>query len=117
MPGPVSLTTIRRRIDRIDDQLLRLLNRRAKLVLAVGEQKQRQQAAVYVPDREHAVLKRLAKGNGGPLAAPHVRAIFGEVISAGRRLRQRPRLAYLGARAAHPPPRPPRPLGPAPRHL
>jgi len=101
MPGPVSLTTIRRRIDRIDDQLLRLLNRRAKLVLAVGEQKQRQQAAVYVPDREHAVLKRLAKGNGGPLAAPHVRAIFGEIISACRGLEQRLRIAYLGPEATY----------------
>ena len=69
MPGPASLITIRRRIDRIDDQLLRLLNRRARLVLAVGEHKQRERAEVYVPDREHAVLSRLARGNGGPLAA------------------------------------------------
>src|SRR5262249_56548357 len=110
MPGPVSLPTIRRRIDRIDDQLLRLLNRRAKLVLAVGEQKQRQQAAVYVPDREHAVLKRLAKGNGGPLAAPHVRAIFGEIISACPGLEQRLRIAYLGPAATHSHPSPPPPF-------
>src|SRR5262249_28384876 len=107
MPGPVSPTTIRRRIDRIDDQLLRLLNQRAKLVLTVGEQKQRQQAAVYVPDRERAVLKRLAKGNGGPLAAPHVRAIFGEIISACRGPEPRLRIADLGPEATYSAPAPP----------
>src|SRR5262249_56447501 len=71
MPGSASLTTIRRRIDRIDDQLLRLLNRRARLVLAVGAHKQRERAAVYVPDRERAVLSRLAPGHGRPPPPPH----------------------------------------------
>jgi len=101
MPGPASLTTMRRRIDRIDDQLLRLLNRRARLVLAVGAHKQRERSAVYVPDREHAVLSRLARGNGGPLAAPQVRAIFGEIISACRGLEQQLRIAYLGPEATY----------------
>jgi chorismate mutase/prephenate dehydratase len=101
MPRAASLTTIRRRIDRIDDQVLRLLNRRARLVLAVAEQKQRRQAAVYVPDREHAVLARLARRNGGPLAASHVRAIFREIISASRGLEQRLRVAYLGPESTY----------------
>ena len=39
MPRPASIVSIRRQIDRIDDQLLRLLNRRARLALAVAAQK------------------------------------------------------------------------------
>ena len=36
MPRPAPIPALRRQIDRIDDQLLRLLNRRARLALAVG---------------------------------------------------------------------------------
>ncbi len=99
MPRPGSIPAIRRQIDRIDDQLLRLLNRRAQLALAVGAQKQRRRTAIYAPAREHGVLARVAGRNGGPLAASAVRAIFREIISASRGLETRLRVAYLGPQA------------------
>jgi chorismate mutase/prephenate dehydratase len=94
-----SIPALRQQIDRIDDQLLRLLSRRAELALAIAEQKARSNAEVYAPGREKGVLERLARANPGPLPAPLVRAIFREIISASRSLEQRLRIAYLGPEA------------------
>src|SRR5438132_14412549 len=91
-----SIPALRQQIDRIDDQLLRLLSRRAELALAIAEQKARSNSEVYAPAREKGVLERLTRANRGPLPAPLVRAIFREIISASRSLEQRLRIAYLG---------------------
>src|SRR2546425_7578769 len=94
-----SIPALRQQIDRIDDQLLRLLSRRAELALAIAEQKARSNSEVYAPAREKGVLERLARANRGPLPAHLVRAIFREIISASRSLEQRLRIAYLGPEA------------------
>ena len=91
-----SIPALRRQIDRIDDQLLRLLNRRARVALAIAEQKARSNSGVYAPAREKGVLARLLRVNRGPLPEPLVRAIFREIISASRSLEQRLRIAYFG---------------------
>src|SRR5438034_10495085 len=77
-----SIPALRQQIDRIDDQLLRLLNRRARVALAIAEQKARSNSGVYAPAREKGVLARLQRLNRGPLPEPLVRAIFREIISA-----------------------------------
>src|SRR5438128_1535598 len=94
-----SIPALRQQIDRIDDQLLRLLSRRAELALAIAEQKARSNSEVYAPAREKGVLERLARASWGPLPAHLVRAIFREIISASRSLEQRLRIAYLGPEA------------------
>ena len=91
-----SIPALRRQIDRIDDQLLRLLNRRARVAVAIAEQKARNNSDVYAPAREKGVLARLTRANRGPLPEPLVRAIFREIISASRSLEQRLRIAYFG---------------------
>src|SRR5690242_13127862 len=96
MVRKASIPALRRQIDRIDDQLLRLLNRRATLALAVAEQKAQSNSQVYAPAREKAVLARVALASRGPLAEPLVRAIFREIISASRSLEQHLRIAYFG---------------------
>ncbi len=94
-----SIPALRKQIDRIDDQLLRLLNRRARLALAVAEQKARTNSSVYAPEREKGVLARLVGANRGPLNERLVRAIFREIISASRNLEQQLRIAFLGPEA------------------
>jgi chorismate mutase/prephenate dehydratase len=96
-----SIPALRRHIDRIDDQLLRLLNRRARVVLAIAEQKARTNSGVYAPGREKSVLARLVRANTGPLPEHLVRAIFREIISASRSLEARLRVAYLGPEATY----------------
>src|SRR5262245_3471092 len=96
-----SIPALRRQIDRIDEQLLRLLNRRARLAMAIAEQKARTNSSVYAPEREKGVLARVVRANRGPLSERLVRAIFREIISASRSLEQRLRIAYLGPAATY----------------
>jgi chorismate mutase/prephenate dehydratase len=101
MPRKASIPALRRQIDRIDDQLLGLLNRRAGIALAIARQKARTNSVVYAPGREKGVLTRLMRGNHGPLGERAVRSIFREIISASRGLEQRLRIAYLGPEATY----------------
>src|SRR5262245_10648393 len=101
MLGKASIPALRRHIDRIDDQLLRLLNRRARLALAIAGQKERRNSSVYDPAREKSVLARVVRASAGPLGEPHVRAIFREIISASRSLEQRLSVAFFGPEATY----------------
>ena len=56
MARSTELGPLRRRIDRIDDQLLRLLNRRAALAVHIATRKPKTSAPVYVPGREKRVI-------------------------------------------------------------
>jgi chorismate mutase/prephenate dehydratase len=94
-----SIPALRRHIDRIDDKLLRLLNERARVALAIAEHKARTNSGVYAAGREKGVLARLLRRNTGPMPGRHVRTIFREVISASRSLQQALRVAYLGPEA------------------
>jgi len=93
---PPSLALLREQIDRLDAQILTLLNRRARLAARIGQTKRQDGDGVYVPGRERQVLARLAKLNQGPLPNEAVWAIYREIISASRALEQSLRIAYLG---------------------
>jgi len=99
-PSP-SLDTLRDKIDRIDAQVLTLLNRRARLAQQIGNQKGKKQRAAYVPSRERAIFVRLAELNTGPLPDESVQAVYREIISASRALEQSLRVAYLGPEASY----------------
>ena len=82
-------------IDRIDDQLIKLLSERSTHVQEVGRIKG-PNAQKHRPDREAEILRRMVAINPGPLSADAVRAIWREVISQSMALEQRLRVAYLG---------------------
>ncbi len=52
LPRATSIDTLRARIDRIDDQVLTLLNQRARLAIEIGQRKHRTSASIYTPARE-----------------------------------------------------------------
>ncbi len=95
-------------IDRIDDELLRLLNERAALALKVGEVKRRVDTSLCDNQREREVLARLCQQNSGPLDEQNLTNIFQRIIDeclqvqlrapssrpwqAGRELRSSPRI-------------------------
>lgn len=93
------LAPLRRRIDAIDEEVLRLLNERAAVVLEVARVKERHQAPLHVPEREAAILKRLLEKNDGPFPAAAVVAVFKEIISASLNLEGPIRITYLGPEA------------------
>lgn len=82
----MSLQSIRRAIDHVDRQMLRLISRRASLAVRVGQLKRRQARPVFDRGREQEVLRRVTRVNGGPLSAAAVRAIFREILRRSRAL-------------------------------
>ena len=84
------LVEIREEIDALDDALLDLLNRRARAALEVGAVKRGEaEPRFYRPEREAAVVRRLAANNEGPLADRDVARLFREIMSTCRALEQR----------------------------
>jgi len=82
------LAECRRNIDRIDVQLLALLNERARVVEIIGTVKRDQAMPVYEPNREHQVYKNVLDNNHGPLDGDAVRRIFERVIDEMRTLQK-----------------------------
>lgn len=87
------LLDLRRRIDAIDEDVLRLVSERARLAQAIGHLKN---GIVYKPEREAQVVARLQAMNPGPLPAESVAVLFKEIMSACRALEQQLTIAYLG---------------------
>jgi chorismate mutase len=83
----------REEIDRIDGELLRLLNRRALLALEIGEMKARAGLPLKDEGREREVLSRSSVANAGPLADGSVARIFRRIIRESRRVEERAQAA------------------------
>jgi chorismate mutase/prephenate dehydratase len=93
------LPELRQAIDALDDDLLRLLNERARLVQEVGKIKSQLKQPFYVPERERQILERLQAANTGPFPTEALRPVFGEIISACLSLEHPLRVAFLGPEA------------------
>ena len=76
----------RAEIDAIDNELLRLINRRARLAVRVGMIKQRAGRPLCDRDREREVLARAQRVNLGPLADQAVAKIFRRIIYESRKI-------------------------------
>ena len=81
----LTLPAVRRRIDRLDEQLLRLVNQRAALALTIGRMKKRRKWPVFDATREAFVLRHVMQANRGPLSARAVRHVFQAILSECRR--------------------------------
>lgn len=91
------LAELRDQIDRLDRQLVALLNERAKVVVEVGLLKRRSGSqAIYSPDREKAVLENVKKLNEGPLHDKTLVAVYKELMSGSFALEKPLKIVYLG---------------------
>lgn len=90
------LEDIRKKIDSLDSELLRLLNERADLVHEVGEIKKKDGLEIYAPEREEQLLQSLVAKSEGRLPEKSIRAIYREIMSAALALEENLKIAYLG---------------------
>src|SRR5262249_33637656 len=90
------LRHLRAQIDKLDLQILKLVNERASVAADIGRIKNDQGAEVFSPAREEEVLKNVIEANKGPLDEGTIRALFREIISGSRALQKILRVAYLG---------------------
>src|SRR5229473_8287516 len=89
----------RKAIDKLDGQIVKLLNERTKHVLAIGEIKIKAGEEIYAPHRERAVLQRICRRNPGPMSNESLRAVYREVMSSALSLEKSMTIAYLGPEA------------------
>jgi len=92
----MSLEEMRNKIDRLDSQLIELMNERSKIVIEIGRLKNKTGGRIYAPDREKEVLDRITKANKGPLSDKCLVSIWRELMSGSFALEKSMRIGYLG---------------------
>ena len=93
------LKKLRKEIDRIDKEILRLLNERAELVIKVGQKKREKNIPLVDPVREKEIMTRLLSLNRGPLKDKHIRGIYREILASSVDIQRPLTIAYLGPEA------------------
>jgi len=92
----MQLEKVRKKIDKIDAQIVTLLNKRVQEVIEINRIKTKNKLSNYSAEREMNILKRLKNISKGPLALPDLENIFREVLSSCRSIKSVLRVAYLG---------------------
>jgi chorismate mutase / prephenate dehydratase len=95
----MSLAEHRDAIDKLDRQIIKLLNERTEHACAIGEYKLQHGQEIYAPHREQSVLKRICSLNQGPIRDSAMRAIYREIMSSSLSLEKTMTIAYLGPEA------------------
>jgi chorismate mutase len=81
-----AIDALRDEIDRLDAELVQLLNQRAAQALEIGRIKRTLKMEIYQPAREEAVLRHVRGINPGPLDGDAVARLFERIIDEARRL-------------------------------
>ena len=76
----------REEIDALDDEIVRLLNKRAAAATKIGHIKREYKMPVYVPTREEEVINHVKSLNPGPLSNSAIGRLFERIIDESRRL-------------------------------
>ena len=97
----MDLSQLRKKIDVIDGAVVALLNERATISKAIGQEKVKNKKAVYSPDREKEVLSRIKALSQGPMSAAALQAIYREIMSCSLSLEKPLCIATLGKQGAY----------------
>ncbi|MFZ6016007.1 MAG: prephenate dehydratase [Nitrospirota bacterium] len=90
------LEKLRGNIDEIDNEILKLLNKRAETVIKIAHTKRNEKEKFYSPERERQILERLTTLNKGPFPNDTLKVIYREILSASLSLEEPLRVACLG---------------------
>jgi chorismate mutase-like protein len=80
------LAAWRKKIDEIDQQLVKLLNERSGCAVEIGHIKKQLNLPAWQPEREAEILRNIVKSNHGPLDDAAVRRLFERIIDEARAL-------------------------------
>jgi chorismate mutase len=76
----------RKRIDEIDQELVKLLNERSRYAVEIGHLKKQLNMPAWQPEREAEILRNVVKSNHGPLDDAAIRRLFERIIDEARAL-------------------------------
>ena len=99
-----NLKSLRSKIDKIDKDLLKLIQKRAALAVSIGQIKSKTSpnSSFYKPDRETKILRNIIRSNKkGLLPDSKIRIIYKELISGCLSLEEVLKVAYLGPEGTH----------------
>lgn len=97
-PEP-EMEELRQGIDEVDGEMVRLLDRRARMARRIGEVKHARGMHAYAPDRERKVFDRVASLSEGDFPRRGLESVFREIISSSISLEAPLKIAYLGPEA------------------
>jgi len=92
----MNIKELRTKIDKIDSDILKLLDERMDFVHEIGLIKSASKESVYRPEREKEIIDRLGVLSNGKLNSESIKAIFQEIFAAARNIELPERVAYLG---------------------
>jgi chorismate mutase / prephenate dehydratase len=92
----MDLRDLRKKIDKIDQDIVVLLNKRAAEVIKVSKHKKENNLAPFAPEREAIMMERLKKINKGVFSNEDLENVFREILSACRSQRTILEVVYLG---------------------
>jgi len=91
MAPELSVEALREEIDRLDEVIVRLLDRRARCAYAIGRIKRAEGRPIYEPGREAAVVARVKAVNtalGGPLDDEAIGRLYERIMDEARRIQR-----------------------------
>ncbi len=97
--SPAQLKQLRSQIDKLDVEIVKLINHRASIAAEIGRAKIEQGEDIFSPAREEEVYQNVLQVNDknkGPLPEVTIRAVFREIMSGSRALQKIHKIAYLG---------------------
>ena len=104
MELPEDIQRCRQEIDRLDDEILNLLNERSQYVIQIGQLKKQQDSSAHLhtPGREAAIVERLMRKNPGPFPSDALRPVYREIMSASLSLENTNRRLFRPSCHLHP---------------
>ncbi len=84
-----SIQNLREELDKINGQLLDLLNRRAEIVQQIGKIKKENNLPIYDPEREQAMYAKIVAKNMGPFSDETIEHLFKEIAKASTKLQEK----------------------------
>ncbi|MCF8054752.1 MAG: prephenate dehydratase, partial [Deltaproteobacteria bacterium] len=100
MKGQSLLAAKREQIEKIDNDIVQLLIRRADLARAIGVIKKEQGMDIYCAAQEEKIIDRILKKGGDALPPHFLETIFREIFSASRNLQKPFSIVTLGPQAS-----------------
>src|SRR5918997_4250621 len=94
--APDELESLRAGIDAVDEEIVRLLDKRARLARQIGQIKLEGGMEAYAPARERKVFERISILSRGDFPKTGLEAVFREIISSSISLEAPIKVAYLG---------------------
>ncbi|RDU65162.1 bifunctional chorismate mutase/prephenate dehydratase [Helicobacter sp. MIT 14-3879] len=91
-----NLNNLRDEIDLIDNEILKLLDKRMGIVKEIGYLKLQSNTAIYHPKREQEIIKRLVESSRVNITSSGIKAIYQEIFATSRYLELPERVSYLG---------------------